>query len=312
MQTRGRRFRLGLLVLGTGGLFVAMVGFILAGSLRTSRVLYHILFEENVKGMVVGSKVNFQGVPIGQVADIRFLKGRTLVEIAVDPQRAEIQNQTRARLDRLLVTGQVTVELEGWDALGHNLAPGSQIERKADPLQSLARTVPEVLDQVGRLVDHLDSVVRRVDVLLGDPNQQQISAILGNLERATAPLAARLDTSLHGVEDLLAQTRVSVAAVERSLVGIADAAGPEATATLQQAQQALAAVTRLEQQGATVLAQADALLGGLRSPTQSALLALRACFEDVRALARQLRLAPDALLFGVARPEAAMPPGGDR
>lgn len=312
MQTRGRRFRLGLLVLGTGGLFIAMVAFILQGSLRSSRVSYHILFEENVKGMVVGSKVNFQGVPIGQVADIRFLKGRTLVEIAIDPQRAEIQNQTRARLDRLLVTGQVTVELEGWDALGRRLAPGSQIEPKQDPLQSLARTVPEVLDQVGRLVDHLDGVVRRFDALLGDANQQRFAAILGNVERATAPLATRLEASLHSVDELLAQTRASVAAVERSVVGVADATGPVATATLHEARATLAAVARLEQQGAVVLAEAAALLGGLRAPSQSALLALRSCFEDVRALARQLRLAPDGLLFGVTRGDAAMPPGGDR
>ena len=97
-MNRSRRFRLGLLALLTVTTFVVMLTFVLQGVMREERASYFILFDENVKGMVVGSKVNFQGVPIGMVRDIRFQGGRTKVELSIDPHRAEIQDITKARL----------------------------------------------------------------------------------------------------------------------------------------------------------------------------------------------------------------------
>ena len=114
-----RRLRLGILSLIAGTAFLGLLGFVLQGALKDNRVNYYILFEENVKGMVVGSKVNFQGVPFGMVSDIRFQSGSTLVELSVDPTRAVIQDITRARLDRLLVTGQA----EGDEAVPEALPP---------------------------------------------------------------------------------------------------------------------------------------------------------------------------------------------
>ena len=104
-----RRFRLGLFVLGAGAMFVALLVFIMQSSFDRKHNRYFIMFTENVKGMVIGSKVNFQGVPIGVVADMRFQDGKTLVELTVDPSRATIQDLTRARMDRLLVTGQAWI-----------------------------------------------------------------------------------------------------------------------------------------------------------------------------------------------------------
>jgi len=89
-----RRFRLGLYVLGAGALFVSLLLFLAQSSFHGERASYFIMFDENVKGMVAGSKVNFQGVPIGVVADLRFQDGRTLVELRVDPTRAAIQDVT--------------------------------------------------------------------------------------------------------------------------------------------------------------------------------------------------------------------------
>ena len=147
MGRGSRRFRLGLFVLGAGSLFVALLAFILQNSLNVERATYFIVFQENVKGMVAGSKVNFQGVPIGVVRDIRFQDGKTVVELRVDPSRATIQDVTTARMDRLLVTGQVTIELEGYGAKGRPLPPGSFVQTKGDPLSSLTGSIPEVVDR---------------------------------------------------------------------------------------------------------------------------------------------------------------------
>ena len=120
MHPHGRRFRLGLFVLGTGGMFVALLAFILQNSLHSERATYFILFEENVKGMVVGSKVNFQGVPIGVVADMRFQDGKTLVELRVDPSRASTP------LARSTTSGRLPVNACKGSSLGSMNEPGSR------------------------------------------------------------------------------------------------------------------------------------------------------------------------------------------
>jgi phospholipid/cholesterol/gamma-HCH transport system substrate-binding protein len=284
MDPRRRRLRLGLFVLGTGVLFVALLSFVLQNSLGRARASYFILFTENVKGMVVGSKVNFQGVPIGVVADMRFQDGKTLVELRVDPSRAELQDLTRARMDRLLVTGQVTVELEGYGATGKTLEPGSFIEPKGDPMHQLTASLPDVVDRAATVLGRLDRVLGDTELLLRPDNRARIDAMLANAEAASRELAQR---TLPAATAMFADARTTAAS----------------------AQQAVEALARLEGDLRGVLRETQALAAGVRGPAQAALAGLRTTFDDLRALARQLKLAPDSLLFGV-RPAA--PSGGER
>ncbi|MBL9078931.1 MAG: MCE family protein [Planctomycetes bacterium] len=278
MDRRSRRFRLGLYVLGTGGLFVGLLGFILQKSLRRESAAYFILFQENVKGMVVGSRVNFQGVPIGVVKDMRFQDGKTMVELSVDPSRASIQDITCARMDRLLVTGQVTVELEGYGPEGKPLQPGAFIQPKEDPLHALTGSLPEVVDRAAKVLDRIDRVLQGAEQVLGADNQAHVTALLANCERLTAQLA--------------------------------DEVAPAAVATLRQAQASARDLGALSPEVAALLRETTALAAGLRGPAQAALANFRTALEDVRGLARQLKLAPDSLLFGVRQPAA--PIGGER
>ena len=291
MENRNRRLRLGLFVLGTGALFVALLVFILQNSLGHARATYWILFEENVKGMVIGSKVNFQGVPIGVVADMRFQDGKTLVELRVDPSRANLQDLTRARMDRLLVTGQVTVELEGYGPSGKHLAPGSFIQPKEDPLHSLTASLPEVVDRAASVLGRLDHVLAQAETMLGAGNLAQVEAMLANGERASRELAERT---------LPAATQLLTAA--RTTLGQAGAAAASA-------QQTFTVLASLEADLRELLHESTALAAGVRGPAQAALGGLRSMLDDLRTLTRQLKMAPDSLLFGV-RP--ATPAGGER
>lgn len=277
MHHRGRRFRLGLYVLGTGGLFALLCAFILKGSLASDRASYFILFHENVKGMVVGSKVNFQGVPIGVVKDMRFQDGKTLVELRVDPSRASIQDVTRARMDRLLVTGQVTVELEGYGADGKLLAPGAFIQPKEDPLHALTASLPEVVDRAADVLGRLDNMLASAEAILGAENQAKVAAILSHAERAAQQLA--------------------------------DGTMPEASALLREATATTRSVGALAPEAAALLRETSSLAAGVRSPLHNALASFRFALDDLRGLARQLKLAPDSLFFGVQQP--ASPAGGN-
>lgn len=300
MARGGRRFRLGLFALATAGLFFALLGFILQNSLNVERATYYLLCGESVKGMVVGSKVNFQGVPIGAVRDIRFQDGKTVVELRVDPTRATIQDVTTARLDRLLVTGQVTVELEGYGAKGHPLAPGSFLQVRSDPLHALSASVPEVVDRAAVVLSRLDALLSRTERLFGDDNLGHVASALANLDRATSQLSVQV------VPEATALLQAARTEVVPAVAGIS----PAVLATLEDVRGVAAELARLAPEFRALAHEATALTGGVRGPVQSALAGLRQTLEDVRGLARQIKLAPDSLLFGVQRPAA--PSGGER
>lgn len=294
-----RRFRLGLFVLFAGGLFMSLLGFIVQSSFDRGRVAYFIMFTENVKGMVIGSKVNFQGVPIGVVADMRFQDGKTMVELQVDPQRACIQDVTHARMDRLLVTGQVSVELEGYSEQGEPLPAGAFIEPREDPLHSLKASLPEVVGQAGFVIGRLDRVLASAEVLLGSGNQEKMQSLLGHADRIAQTLAER---TLPEVNGLLADARRTVQAAE----GTAHAA----TGSMQAVGETLAVVQRLEADTRALLRESTAVVAGVRGPALATFSGLRSTLDDMRRLLRQLKLAPDSLLFGVRH--AAAPTQGNR
>jgi ABC-type transporter Mla subunit MlaD len=287
-----RNFRLGLLALLAGGTFLGLLAFVLQGIFSDERVLYFILCEDNVKGMVIGSKVNFQGVPFGAVSDMRFQDGRTLVEISVDPKRAEIQDLTRARLDRLLVTGQVTVELEGYGPNGQQLPPGSFVKVKQDPITRLAKTAPE-------LVPQLDKLIEQFGVLLSEENLVLVNSILKHGDRAAQELP-----------ELLAHSAAAAQALERTAERLHQQSLPATEELMAALQKSLADLQTLQAACVGAAQEAQALFGGMRGQTLAMLTSLRSSFDDLRGFARQLRQAPDSLLFGVSRP--ASPAGGER
>lgn len=294
-----RRFRLGLFVLGTGAMFVMLLVFIMQSSFDRERATYYIMFSENVKGMVIGSKVNFQGVPIGVVKDMRFQDGSTLVELSVNPSRASIQDVTRARMDRLLVTGQVSVELEGYAGSGTALPPDSFIEPKEDPMNSLKASLPEVVAQAAQVLERLDQVLGNADALLSDDNQAMVTAILAHAERAARQLA---DDTMPEVGALVADARRTIQAAENTAHAATNSA-EAVTATL-------AAVARLEADLHGLLRESTAIVTGVRGPALATFSGFRSTLDDLRGLLRQLKLAPDSLLFGVNHPAA--PVGGKR
>lgn len=284
--SRGRHFRVGLLAVVSAALMVATVLFLIGAGAGARQLEYQIEFHENTKGMQVGSRVNFQGVPVGAVADMRFEAGKTLVRIAVDPERCVVQDVTRARMDRLLVTGQVTVELEGWSRAGRALPDGAMIAAKESPMDRLAKTLPELMQQADHLLDQWLVSSQAMNALLSEANRRRVDAILAHAEQASATLPGELAATLQ-----------------------------ESRAALAEARAALARTAGLERRLDLLAGEAHGALANSRAPLLEVLHALRDSLAEVQRLARHLRLAPSSVLFGTTVKDleiAPAPPGGGR
>ena len=323
MHDNLRRWRVGLLVLGTGGLFVALIAFIAGSSVQREFKTYFIRFDENVKGMVVGSKVNFQGVPIGAVRDIRYESGHTVVEVRVDPEKAAVQTATRARLDRLLVTGQVTIELEGWDENAKTLADRGDIKaERSDPIEELKLNLPSVLQKVELLVDRTTDLVARTEQFLGAENQARVGRVLDATERALVTLPSELTRTGDELRATIAAFRPLADEARGALARVDAIVSNEGGATAQALRAALAAIERgagaFELTAAAVekaAVEAQGILGGNRNVLRSLLVGVNDTVRELRAVARQIRAAPQSLVFGADQAEIdvpARPAGGGR
>ncbi|MCA8941790.1 MAG: MCE family protein [Planctomycetes bacterium] len=323
MADRALLFRVGLLVCGITVVFSGLMLFIVGSAMNSVTATYLVRFAENVKGMVVGSKVNFQGVPIGSVSDIRFVAGETEVELRVDPRKAEIQDVTTARIDRLLVTGQVTIELEGFDRAGKRLPSGATIPSKDDPINALKLSLPEIVQRLESTLANVDRLVVAATQFAGPENRAHVANMLTNFEDMSERIPARIDavldaaqTDLEALPTLVSEVRALVANADRAVdAGAQLLTGDEARRVVASARDAMDGLVSLEKRFDSFVREGSALLAAVRSPLQSAVLTARDSFREIRGLARKLRLAPSSLVFGEEATEIEIPataPGGTR
>jgi ABC-type transporter Mla subunit MlaD len=135
MGGSGLYLRIGLLIVGGGALFVALIWF-LGGTQLTHGIVFETYFHESVQGLEVGAPVKYRGVTLGRVTDIGLVTaeygqstpldaGRETYQLVfvrsiVDadklgrvPDAAEaVKSGLRARLASQGITGLTYIELD--------------------------------------------------------------------------------------------------------------------------------------------------------------------------------------------------------
>jgi ABC-type transporter Mla subunit MlaD len=265
--------------------------------------------------------VNFQGVPAGAVSDIRFIDGQSLVEITVGEDQGVVQDVTRARLDRLLVTGQVTVELEGYEHGRPRLPSGAQIVPVQNPMDELTRALPDAVDSVPLVLREVHLLVGKLNGLLDDDNCLRIERVLDNLERATSRLPRAIDAVALPAEraalELIDVLKQADAVLYETRSGVSDlralVAGDAAQRLLTSLGDTATRFARTQHDLGSLVDEARSVLAGSRGSIGDAFAGFRDAMREVRALAKLLQLAPSSLLYGRQTNEpAAAPPEGLR
>jgi phospholipid/cholesterol/gamma-HCH transport system substrate-binding protein len=180
-----------------GGVVLAMIAAVLAFIIWLSQVsgeerkFYDIFFRQAVDGLARGSAVSFSGVPVGTVETIA-LEPRTpefvRVRIAVREDTPILQGTT-ATIQGVGFTGVSQIQLDG---AARGAPPITQpgpygapvIPTRPGGFAAILRSAPELLNRVSTLTE-------RVTELLSDRNQDKISDILDNTERATRAFGDR-------------------------------------------------------------------------------------------------------------------------
>lgn len=191
MEHKGSNVLVGAVVLA---LLVALFGFVLwLSRVDTSKAKNYDIFFKEVSGLAVGSQVQFSGVPVGAVKEIRLLPAtpefvRVRVQVGED---VPVLQGTTATLSSVGFTGVSIVQLDGAIKGAPPIADEGPfgapvIPTKPGALGQLLNSAPELLERVSALTERLTRV-------LDERNQDSIAGILKNSERITGAFANRSD-----------------------------------------------------------------------------------------------------------------------
>ncbi|MES9831634.1 MAG: MlaD family protein [Candidatus Thiodiazotropha sp. DIVDIV] len=235
-------FVLATLVLGLGSLFLLS-----NGSLAKKPTLFILYFEGDVKGLQVGSPVNFRGVKVGQVESMSITyfqesqEFRIPVVIGIEDSRVEvegvvtdqsgmlelhklIQQGLRARLNlQSLVTGRLEIELDFMPDTPIRLVNEDDLYPEIPTIQSSMEKLATAIDKipVERITQRLSEILDSIDGMMAHGG-------LKNLTSSLIQITERLDKVsqllVEETPELMNNSNATLAEARAMISDVADAA----------------------------------------------------------------------------------------
>jgi paraquat-inducible protein B len=309
-----------------GAIALVVIGLLVFGSADwfASRTSYIAYFPGSVKGLRIGAPVDFRGVQIGEVTDIRVLydpktvSARIPVVMEFDPSRIGVvglplKGSYEDQIKRMIEAGfraqlQVQSLLTGLLLVNLDFEPQTPVrlvggEQPYPELPTLPSDIEQLQESAGAIAGQLPDALQRLDALLVAVDHE-LQATGGNFERIVADVAViadglranepALEKIVGNARDASASVRAAAATLDRTLATNQDAIGPlikEWTATA-------GAVRRMADQVNAAIAENRA---GLRDFTQTGLYEYTGLAQDAQRMVDQITRVADELERDPAR-----------
>lgn len=249
---------------------------------------YDVIFNEPVTGLTVGSSVQYNGISVGTVEDLKLDPGdpRMVIANLKLQHDAPVKVDTRARMSQAGLTGSPFVQLTG----------GSPNSPRLEPQHS--GDVPVILTEPSALqniADTANRLVERLDRMLSEENVERFSNTMANIESITgaigsqdADLRALIVNARRATEQLnatLASADGAISRIDREVIA-------RLPATVDKLDRAIAS---FESAGANANALVAENRAPLRNFSRDGLQQLGPTLSELRTLMRDLRQISDRL-----------------
>lgn len=212
METRAHHVAVGAFVLVMVALGFVAVMWIARSSLNTQYAHYDIFFKGPVTGLRGGAPVEYNGVPVGRVADIKIVPYQakeaeeeddeqgatqangeapaTMIRVTAEiDESVEIKEDARASVETNILSGvSYILIVKGTQKAPVLTAKAGQrypvITSHRSRLASFVARAPELLEKA-------DQALEAANKLLGEQNRQAFAESLNNIRTFTAGLAER-------------------------------------------------------------------------------------------------------------------------
>lgn len=234
METRANYVAVGGFVLAMVVLAFAAVLWLARGELTTQYAYYDIYFQGPVTGLRDGALVDYNGVPVGTVQDVRIDPDNVAlirVTIQIDPKVA-IKTDAAASVETNILSGVSYIQIVGGTQDAPLLRPeGNQ---RYAVIRSRRSRLANVTVRAPQLLEKLIDTAERVNELLDEKNRRAFGESLENFRAFTsglvdrnndlAEIAGHANTAVRTLSNLLEN-------VDRSYAG-ADGIGNKLTAAI--------------------------------------------------------------------------------
>jgi phospholipid/cholesterol/gamma-HCH transport system substrate-binding protein len=191
METRAHYVAVGAFVLAAILLAFVTVLWLGRSELSEQAKRYYIFFRGSVAGLNKGSQVQYNGIPVGRVVDIRVDPDdveKIQVTVEIDTSIVDIKTDARAFLEANLLNGVATIQIRGGTKEAKELEPEPKhrypvIAAGQSELEQLRANLPELLGDLKQVAHNLNEV-------LDEQNRKAISDSLQNVRTVTENFVA--------------------------------------------------------------------------------------------------------------------------
>ncbi|HXO91816.1 MAG TPA: MlaD family protein [Stellaceae bacterium] len=189
METRAHYVAVGAFVLAV--IFLAFVAVLWLGRAEFAQETkrYYIYFRGSVAGLSKGSQVQYNGIPVGRVIDIRVDPTnleQIQVTVEIDTSIVNIKSDAQAFLEANILNGIATVQIRGGTREASDLVP--RPGHKYAVITAGRSELEEVKASLPELVADLKAAAHRLNDLLDENNRRAVSDTLQNLRSITGAL----------------------------------------------------------------------------------------------------------------------------
>jgi len=186
METRAHYVAVGTFVLAV--IFLAFVAILWLGHAEFGEQArrYYIFFRGSVAGLNKGSQVQYNGIPVGQVVDIRVDPGnleQIQVTAEINTSIVDIKSDARAFLETNILNGIATIQIRGGTREASDLVP--EAGHKYAVIKAGRSELEEVKASLPELVADLKEAAHSVNALLDENNRRAVSETLQNIRTIT-------------------------------------------------------------------------------------------------------------------------------
>ena len=193
MVSKATKVRLGVF-LAIGSLLILVFAAAVAGNRLTQKWdTYYIEFVDYpVSGLQVGGTVNYQGIKVGRVEDIKIDPDNVLkvqVRINIEPG-TPIKDDTEAVLSLIGITGLKAVEIRGGTNEARTIKPGGNIKAGSTMIDDISERAISIAEKI-------DLIAANINEITNEQKRENLAKILqetsGILETTSIKLSGTLD-----------------------------------------------------------------------------------------------------------------------
>ncbi|MCO7623677.1 MlaD family protein [Pseudomonas guariconensis] len=264
---------------------------------------YEVVFNEAVSGLSRGSPVQYNGIKVGDVSNLRLDPKdprRVLARIRLSAD-TPVKEDTQAKLTLAGVTGNSFIQLSGGTPKSPELKGK---DGKLPVIVASPSPISRLLNDSSDLVTNINLLLHNANQMFSEDNIERLSNTLANLEQTTDTFASHkggISQAIDQLAQLGKQANATLAetqALMRNANSLVGSEGKQAIDSAEQAMQSLAESTQTINQ--MLNDNREAIDGGAQGLNQlaPAIRELRETLNALKGISRRLEADPSGYLLG--------------